>query len=439
MTLRVHDGDRVDVQITASSVDGVGVGESPLDRFRVEGAYEGESVLARVTFVGKRGRVFAVTEEVETRHPARRDPICAEHWFGGGRCTGCPLMTLGIEAQLERKMKALVELGLPVDEVRRAPSEFGYRFSAKRVAFERGERVSLGSYVKRSHRLASMNDCAVDHPAIAKASAALEDFLSALGVPAYDPRSDDGLLRFVWFKTDGERVQTLLVLSEPNEALLEDLVHESASPDVKAAPFLAGGLFAGVLPPSEGNTMRPKSFVHLLGPATLKVPIGDSLHEVGPLDFLQPNPAVARDLYEHLLPSAGGSSAVELYAGAGLFTSRLRERFETVLACELQPSEAAQARGVQAADAASFLKTVDTDSSCTLIANPPRAGLGEEVCEGILNLLPKRVHIMSCGPKGLRRDLDRLTSSYELESLDAFDTLPQTPHVELIAKLRRRD
>ncbi|HEX6243050.1 MAG TPA: hypothetical protein VFZ61_19185, partial [Polyangiales bacterium] len=49
-----------------------------------------------------------------------------------------------------------------------------------------------------------------------------------------------------------------------------------------------------------------------------------------------------------------------------------------------------------------------------------------------------QLRIMSCGPDGLARDLAGLAhGGYTLESLVAFDTLPQTPHVELVARLLR--
>jgi len=45
---------------------------------------------------------------------------------------------------------------------------------------------------------------------------------------------------------------------------------------------------------------------------------------------------------------------------------------------------------------------------------------------------------MACGPGGLVKDLAALAEGYELESLQVYDTLPQTPHVELISRLRLR-
>ncbi|HJK89978.1 MAG TPA: hypothetical protein RMH26_04500, partial [Polyangiaceae bacterium LLY-WYZ-15_(1-7)] len=73
-----------------------------------------------------------------------------------------------------------------------------------------------------------------------------------------------------------------------------------------------------------------------------------------------------------------------------------------------------------------------------VLANPPRKGLGPKVTAQLAALGAPRVQIMSCGPKGLRRDLDALEAAgYRLAALHAWDTLPQTPHVELVAKLVR--
>ncbi|MGB5266635.1 MAG: hypothetical protein WBN30_08620, partial [Polyangiales bacterium] len=56
-----------------------------------------------------------------------------------------------------------------------------------------------------------------------------------------------------------------------------------------------------------------------------------------------------------------------------------------------------------------------------------------------LRLRPARIHVMACGPSGLAKDMEALSKAYRLESLWAYDTLPQTPHVELVAKLVRTD
>jgi tRNA/tmRNA/rRNA uracil-C5-methylase (TrmA/RlmC/RlmD family) len=106
-----------------------------------------------------------------------------------------------------------------------------------------------------------------------------------------------------------------------------------------------------------------------------------------------------------------------------------------VVPCESHP-EGAQSLGIEPETAEEFLAR-QTEAPDAVVANPPRKGLGAAVTRELLRLRPARVHVMACGPAGLAADIAALAGGYRLKSLQAWDTLPQTPHVELIAKLVR--
>ena len=110
-------------------------GEGVSGRTRINNAFPGERVVARIEHVGKH-TTFANTESVEREHPGRRVPLCARHCdVIGGRCTGCALMALDEDAQREVLAQMLSsQHGLEVDEVIAAPEALGYRWSAKRIA-----------------------------------------------------------------------------------------------------------------------------------------------------------------------------------------------------------------------------------------------------------------------------------------------------------------
>jgi 23S rRNA (uracil1939-C5)-methyltransferase len=187
----------------------------------------------------------------------------------------------------------------------------------------------------------------------------------------------------------------------------------------------------------------------LRGEARLAIELGGVEVEVGPLGFLQPNPACAALAYAALTEAEPGALAFDLYAGAGITTALLRRRFARVLCCEAYP-ESARALAVAPLTAARFLSdalAAGGERPGLVVANPPRAGLGEEVCTLLCELArrpgPGRLglHLMSCEPRSLGRDLGRLTGpagGFELGSVAAFDTLPHTPHVELVALLTAR-
>jgi len=190
--------------------------------------------------------------------------------------------------------------------------------------------------------------------------------------------------------------------------------------------------------------MRGGQLKVLKGLGALSVELAGCSVDVGPLGFLQPNPPVAERAYEELTAGQSGTMAFDLYAGSGVVTALLGKHFEQVQSCEAYPESAAQL-GVAPETAASFLARMveqgPTSAKPSLIvANPPRAGMGGAVCRLLNQLAAEHLHLMSCSPSALRRDLDLLvepSGCYRLGSLRAFDTLPQTAHIELVAKLRR--
>ncbi len=191
----------------------------------------------------------------------------------------------------------------------------------------------------------------------------------------------------------------------------------------------------------RGGPARPFRGVTTLETALCGVPL-----QIEPLGFLQPNPVVAGRAYEALcaLPDGTalrGDSALDLFAGAGVTTALLRRAFDHVTPVESY-LESAAALGVPAQDAADAVRAWQRDGRATpalVVANPPRAGLGAALCDALLALGAPRLHVMSCNPHSLARDLGRLAPSYRLEAARAFDTLPQTPHVEVVAWLVRAE
>lgn len=436
----VRSGDSLEVRVESMGAEGEGLATHEGRTIHVPGAFPGERVALRVTHVARHHpRAHAQLRALLEPHPERRASPCVHHRVPDGKsvvaCTGCPLLSLPVATQRALKRALLAErFGLHVDRVVAAPEELGYRWSSKRVVGGTVGALILGSYMQGGHTLAPMHACRVDHPDIVLAAEELRRFADALAIEPFDERSGAGDLRYAWFKTDGRDLLLTLV---------------TASADSRAARELPARLRrpAGVawsVQPGRGNNMRGEPPQVLRGAATLDFTLVDAPLRVGPLGFLQPNPPVAALAYQDLVAgptdaAPAGALALDLYAGAGVTTHLLRRSFAEVRACEAYPESAAQL-GLPPETAEDFLeRQLAADARPELvIANPPREGLGPRVCASLLRLAPRRLHVMSCGPAGLRRDLAALAGDYELLGLRAYDTLPQTPHVELVAWLERR-
>jgi len=415
---RARAGDRRSFEVESLLPSGEGVS----GRTRVAGAFPGERVLARVEHVGKHAS-FATTLEVERGRPGRRLPPCPRHVDRkSGSCTGCALMALE-ESDQRTLLREMLrnQHGLEVGEVVAAPESLGYRWSAKRVAFGGPGKLRLGSFMRGTNRPADMEGCLVDHPLISAAADELAEGARDLGIAAHDEERKRLGLRAVWFRTNGTQVLATLVTSEGNEDELRRLSPRLTRCDGVAFSFHREG----------GNALRGAEATLLRGIEALDV----NGMRIGPLGFLQPNPRVAEQMYDDLVDGMGGGRVFDLYAGSGATTRRLRALAAEVLPCESHP-EAARSLGIDVETAEEFLAR-QTDAPTGVVANPPRKGLGATVTKELLRLGPERIHLMACGPAGLAKDIAALADGYRLESLRAYDSLPQTPHLELIAKLVR--
>jgi 23S rRNA (uracil1939-C5)-methyltransferase len=161
--------------------------------------------------------------------------------------------------------------------------------------------------------------------------------------------------------------------------------------------------------------------------------------------FFQVNRFLVEKLVEAALPQEGGESALDLYAGVGLFALPMAQRFRSVTAVEsgssaahdlhFNASRAELAVKTEQARVEDYLARLQATPEFVL-ADPPRAGLGKDVVGHLQRLAPPRITIVSCDPATLARDLAAL-SAYRIESLTMVDLFPQTFHLETVARLSR--
>ncbi|AKU64793.1 TRAM domain protein [Schaalia meyeri] len=193
------------------------------------------------------------------------------------------------------------------------------------------------------------------------------------------------------------------------------------------------------------------------------VPIGGYPRSYGvrPSGFWQTHVRGAEVLANAVLAAAfggdqagEGSAVMELYSGAGLFTVPLaRAVGDAGRVVSLEGDEAAVR---DAGENVAGMEWVDVFSGSVnrqgivdlsgqlgrvpdvLVADPPRAGAGAQVCQAIAATGAPRVVLVSCDPAAGARDLRSLTDSgYRLLSLRAWDLFPHTHHVEMVAVLSR--
>lgn len=73
-----------------------------------------------------------------------------------------------------------------------------------------------------------------------------------------------------------------------------------------------------------------------------------------------------------------------------------------------------------------------------LLLDPPRSGAGGKVMRAIGRFGPEKIVYVSCSPKSLAEDLQWLGDyGYQLQTVQAVDQFPHTPHVECVVLIEK--
>jgi 23S rRNA (uracil1939-C5)-methyltransferase len=166
---------------------------------------------------------------------------------------------------------------------------------------------------------------------------------------------------------------------------------------------------------------------------------------VGRGGFFQVNRFLIDELVHIVTAESHGVIAWDLYAGVGLFSRALTRKFHHVVAVEaaandLPKSFKGPGKRAVTATTAEFLRNavVQRERPDLIVMDPPRTGVGAEVCTLLARVSAPKLVYVSCDPVTLARDLKSLVETgYRLMELHMVDMFPQTFHLETVAVLRR--
>ena len=163
--------------------------------------------------------------------------------------------------------------------------------------------------------------------------------------------------------------------------------------------------------------------------------------------FFQVNRYLINELVKIVTEGQSGETALDLYAGVGLFSTVLARRFAQVIAVEssqtsyadLVHNSPSNVKAFQATTADFLRSPVGKSRPDLVVVDPPRSGLGESVVQNLVGLGAHRMTYISCDPATASRDLAGLLSAgYRIEQVYLIDLFPQTYHLESVFHLARQ-
>jgi 23S rRNA (uracil1939-C5)-methyltransferase len=383
-----------------------------------------------------RGRL----EHVVEASPERIAAPCAHF----GRCGGCQYQHIPYEAQIRYKTEILREtLGRtgriqwtgPIGTHVSPP--FGYRNRAQWKVHGKQDAPAaapaIGYFEASSTRLCAVDECSILSPLLAKTFEQLRGLVSSTRILA-----------------DIDEIEAFG--DAANEKLLLNLSAERLSGSAEST----ASALRQAIPSAESILVQDRraDAFELSGPGFLNYSASGVNYRVGHLSFFQVNRFLVDALVEGVLGDSRGRLALDLFAGVGLFTVPLTSRFDRVIGVEANlaaskdlefnlQSSGGKSPSHRNATAEAFLMHWH-ETPDLVILDPPRAGVEPDLLARLKKLAPWRINYLSCDPATLARDLAGLVGTadeagpYEIRDINLFDIFPQTYHMEVLVRLKRR-
>jgi 23S rRNA (uracil1939-C5)-methyltransferase len=414
-----------DLSIEAMAHGGAGIGREAEGRVVfVEGALPGERVEARVHRVDRSFARARLSSLPDSPSPDRQDAPCPHFgaWPERGaaperHCGGCQWQHASYAAQLRYKQRILEDALERIGRIEAPPvlppigmeDPWRYRNKLRLRAGPKG----MGLISLDDARIVPLSQCPIALPEIEALIEALDldlDVGTEVTLRASDLTGD----RLIIIHADAEQIDEIEVGLDASVVLLR--------PD--------GGLEVAAGRPYLIERLEERDFI------------------VPAASFFQVNRRMTLKLVEALREAIPDDARIlaDVYSGVATFSTLLAPQFEEVFAIESDREAVAaaldNASGLEQislveADAAEGLAYLE-DHPDTILVDPPRGGLAQEMSLLLADHPAHTIAYVSCEPTTLARDLRILANGgWRLQQCQPVDMFPQTYHIESVNLLRR--
>jgi 23S rRNA (uracil1939-C5)-methyltransferase len=377
---------------------------------------------------------------VMTASEDRIEPRCSHF----GQCGGCNYQHATYAIQVKFKSAILHETleragltALPTIQTHLG-DPWAYRNRIRLRVVDLDSTLKVGYNKRGSNDFLPIHECPISAPLLWRAAEILLQIAKENTAAA---RWIFGATEVEFFATSDETKLQMTIFtrkSQPGLAAFCDRMH-------KLIPELRGA--ESTLAPTEGPQRRARSPRQLesWGAEGLVYSTSGEDYWVSRGGFFQVNRFLIDVLVQIVTTSRQGSLAWDLYAGVGLFSRALSRTFQQVVAVEAAATDLSRSfkgpgkRTVEATTV-EFLRSavVQRERPELIVMDPPRAGVGAEVCTLLARVSVPEIVYVSCDPGTLARDLRALAASgYTIAELHMVDMFPQTFHLETVAFLRK--
>lgn len=448
--------DIIEFEIDKMEFGGTSVSRLGNRDIYMKGGITGQKVKASVKKT-KSGKAEVKMMELLESSPLETETPC-KHF---NVCGGCSMLSVPYEKQLEIKERQVMDLFLEKDifgfnfqGIEQSPQTKEYR---NKMEYTFGDEMkdgplTLGLHKKGKHiDILTVDGCfLVDNDFINVLTSTVEYF-NEKNTPYYRNMSHKGYLRNLVVRkgiNTNEMMVNIVTSSQEDFDMTEYkdmLLNLDLKADLVSILHTINDGLADAVNCDELIVLHGRDYIQeeLLG---LKF-------KISPFSFFQTNTKGAEELYKIAREFVGEHNykvVFDLYSGTGTIGQVMAEKAKKVYGIEII-EEAVEAANKNAKlnnltncefIAGDVAKTVNKLKAKPdiIIVDPPRPGVHKDAIRDISKFDSKEIVYISCNPKTLVLDLVEFKKyGYEVEKVKCMDMFPNTPHVETIVKLYKKN
>lgn len=269
----------------------------------------------------------------------------------------------------------------------------------------------------------------------------------------YDIRYHHGLLRNAIIRTtENEDLMLIMVFAEKSNEIVPMLqAIEDRFPEITSLMYCVNTKFNDTLYDQDIRLYKGRDYIIEHMPKYNNQG-EDFKFRIGPKSFYQTNSKQAYTLYSLATEMADlkpDQIVYDLYTGIGTIANFVSPYVKKVVGIESVEEAIEDAKtnsfenGIEntvfyAGDISKvlddeFLK--ENGYPDIIITDPPRVGMGDKVANKLLEIKAKKIIYISCNSATQARDLEVLTTLYDVKTIQPVDMFPHTQHVENIVEL----
>ena len=448
--MNIKKNDIVNIDITAISSDGNGIGKADGFAVFVPMTDIGDNVDVHIIKVTKNyavGKINKINIFSENR--------CEDDCDCYSKCGGCCFRHITYEKELEYKreyvasnMRRIGKLDIEVTPVVPCDHPERYRNKAVYPVQKSDGKIQIGFFSKHSHRIIECADCMLQPAIFTEIISALKSFLQENDYSIYDEDTNSGVLKHIFLRKGAvsDEIMVCFVINSDRLPLQNEIVSlltEKFS-NIKSISININKTVGNAILSPKNSTIYGKDTI-------FDVLCGIKL-DISPLSFYQVNHNTAEKIYKKAAEIANlkpDDIILDLYCGTGSIGLSMASKVKTLVGVEIVPQAIENAK-INAAnnnitntrficsDAKEAVKQLHSEgiSPTVVFLDPPRKGCDREVIETVVSMNPERIIMISCDSATLARDLSVFAElGYCADRVIPHDMFPRTNHVECVVKL----